>query len=167
MTEIYRAGSQLTKVKAFMLVTLLATAGALYWGWDLFNTYGTAPGDGGVLAPVGQRLAWGLTVAGLGLALLAGMWIYGRQYAVRMGYDAASDTLHIYTLNLLAARLEVHPAADVIASTWHHGQMDTGDISVNAPWFFVKLKDRRWRLIVDGQGQFPEPTLARKLLKAG
>ena len=167
MTEIYRAGSQLTKIKAFMAFTLLVAAGGLYWGWDLFNNYGLVPGDGGVLAPVGQRLAWGLSVAGLGLAMLYGMWLYGCQYAARIDYDPSADALHVRTLQFLATREEVYAASEVVESTWHHGRMDTGEgVSVNAPWFFVRFRNRRWRLIVDGQGIFADPGLAARLLKA-
>ena len=165
MVDVYRAGFQLTKVKAFMIVALLCAAGALYWGWDLFNTYGTAPGDGGVLAPIGQRLAWGLGVAGLGVALLAGMWFYGCLYATRIRYDPAADALHIGTLQLLATRFKVHAASDVLGSSYHHGRME-GE-GVEAPWFTVRLEGRRYPLIVDAQGVFPDRELARRLLKMG
>ena len=163
MIDIYRAGFQLTKVRAFMIVALLCATGAFYWGWDLFNSYGLAPGDGGVLAPLGQRLAWGLSVAGLGLAFLAGMWIYGRRYVTRIRYDAAADALHIGTLEFLAGRFKVYPASSVVGADYHHGRME-GE-GVNAPWYFVRLADRSSRLILDAQGIFPDRELARKLLK--
>ena len=163
MIDIYRAGFQLTKVKAFMIVALLCAGGALYWGWDLFNTYGLNPGDGGVLAPLWQRLAWGLTVAGLGLAFLAGMWIYGRRYVTRIRYDQAADALHIGTLELLAGRSRVYPASSVIEATYFHGRME-GE-GVDAPWYFLRLKERPSQLILDAQGIFPDRELAMRLLK--
>lgn len=163
MVDIYRAGFQLTKVRGFMIVALLCAVGAVYWGWDLFNTYGLNPGDGGVLAPLWQRLAWGLSVAGLGLAFLAGMWIYGRRYVTGIRYDQAADTLHIGTLEFLAARVKVYPASSVVGADYRHGRLE-GE-GVNAPWYFVKLKDRSSRLILDAQGIFPDRQLAGKLLR--
>ena len=165
MVDIYRAGFQLTKVKGFMLFAALCAAGAVYWGWDLFSTYGTAPGDGGVLAPIGQRLAWGLGVAGLGLAFLAAMWSYGRLYATRIRYDPAADALHVGTLEFLATRTRVHAASDVEDSSYHHGRMQGEGVSVDAPWFTLRLRGRRWPLIVDAQGVFPDRALAARLLK--
>ena len=163
MKDIYRGGFQLTKVKGIMVLAMLCAGGALYWGWDLFNTYGLAPGDGGVLAPLWQRLAWGLSVAGLGIAFLAGMWIYGRRYATRIRYDEAADALHIGTLELLAGRMHVHAASDVVGSDYHHGQVE--EAGVDAPWYFIELKGRPSRLILDAQGVFPDRDLAARLLK--
>lgn len=162
MKDIYRGGWQLTKVKGMMLFSGLCAAGALYWGWDLFNTYGTAPGDGGVLAPVGQRLAWGLSVAALGLAFLAGMWMFGRRYATRIRYDEAADALHIGTLEFLASRRQVVPAADVAEALYHQGDVEGS--GVDAPWYTLQLKGRR-SIVLDAQGVFPDRALARQLLK--
>ena len=166
MKHIYRAGSQLTKVKFMIAFAALCAAGALYWGWVLFNSYGTAPGDGGVLAPIGQRIAWGLGVAALGFAFLAGMWVYGRLYATSIAYDDAADALHIRTLEFLASREQVFPASAVQRSGYQHGRMDTvHGHSVNAPWFNLRLEGRSWPIIVDAQGEFPDPELAARLLK--
>jgi transmembrane protein TMEM70 (proton-transport ATP synthase complex) len=164
MILIYRAGFQLTKIKGMMIFAALCAAGAVYWGWDLFNTVGLRPADGGVLKPLGERLAWGLGVAGLGVAFLAGMWVFGRRYATRIRYDQAKDALHIGTLEFLAGREHIHAASDVLGSTYHHGRME-GE-GVNAPWFMLSLKGRS-RLIVDAQGIFPDRALAERLLKLG
>ena len=165
MTDIFRAGFQLTKVKGMMVFALICAIAALYWGWSLFNTVGLSPGDGygGVLAPVGVRLAWGLTVAVLGLLFLAGMWVFGRLYATRIRYDSAADALHIGTLELLATRTTIVSPSDVLGSRYHHGRME-GE-GVDAPWFTVRLKGWRGPLIVDAQGVFPDRELAARLLK--
>jgi hypothetical protein len=163
MIDIYRGGWQLTKVKGMMIFSAVCAAGALYWAWDLLNNYGLAPGDGGVLAPLWQRLAWALSVAALGLAFLAGMWVFGRRYATRIRYDEAADALHVGTLELLATRVTVVPTSDVEQSDYHHGQMEGS--GVNAPWFMLHFKGGRRSLVVDAQGVFPDRDLAKRLLK--
>ncbi len=110
-----------------------------------------------------MRLAWALTVAVLGLLFLAGMWAFGRLYATRIRYDPAADALHVGTLEFLATREKVHAVSEVLGSSYHHGRME-GE-GVNAPWFTVRLKGRRWPLIVDAQGVFPDRELAKRLLK--
>ena len=163
MIDIYRGGWQLTKVKGMMLFSAACAAGAVYWGWDLFQHYGLSPGDGGVLAPVGQRLAWGLTVAALGLAFPAGMWAFGRRYATRIRYDDAADSLHIGTLEFLASRRHVIPAADVTEAVYHQGEVEGS--GVDAPWFMLHFKGGRRSVVVDAQGVFPDRDLAKRLLK--
>ncbi len=165
MVDIYRAGFQLTKVKAMMILAALVALAGLYWGWSLFNSVGLSPGDGygGVLAPVGVRLAWGLTVAALGLAFLAGMWVYGRHYATRIRYDQAADALHVETLEFLANRNKVYSVADVVGAGYQHGRVE-GE-GVKAPWFTLRVQGRRWPLVVDAQGIFPDRELAERLLK--
>ena len=162
MTEIFRAGSQLIKVKAMIAFSGLCAAGAFYWGWDLFNTYGIRPADGGALAPLGVRLAWGLGVAGLGLAFFAGMWVYGRLYATRIDHHRTTDRLHVRTLEFFASREHVYRAGDVEGSTYHTGENVRG---VDAPWFTLRIRGRRMPLIVDARGRFPDRELARRLLK--
>jgi hypothetical protein len=163
MIDVYRAGWQLTKVKGMMLFSAVCAAGALYWGWDLFTTVGLRPADGGVLRPLWERLAWGLGVAGLGVAFLAGMWVYGRMYATRIRYDAAADALHIGTLEFLATREKVYPASAVLGSSYHHGRIEGS--GVNAPWFTLQIEGRNLALIVDAQGRFPDRALAARLFK--
>ena len=165
MIEIYRAGSQLTKVKLMIAFAALCAAAALYFGWQLFNSYGTAPGDGGVLAPVGERIAWALGVVLLGLAFLAGMWLYGRLYATSIGYDEAADALHVRTLEFLASREQVYPASAVQGARYQEGRLETIRHSVDAPWFKLRIEGRSWPIIVDAQGEFLEPELAARLLR--
>ena len=164
MKDIYRGGWQLTKVKGMMIFSAVCAAGALYWAWDLFTTVGLRPADGygGVLAPLWVRLAWALSVAALGLAFAAGMWAFGRRYATRIRYDQAADALHIGTLEFLASRTQVVPAADVTEAPYYQGDVEGS--GVNAPWYMLQLKGRR-SLVLDAQGVFPDRDLARRLLK--
>ena len=165
MIDLYRGGWQLTKVKAMMVFAAVCAAGSIYWAWDLFTTVGLRPADGygGVLAPLGVRLAWALSVAALGLAFLAGMWLFGRRYATRIRYDEAADALHIGTLEFLVTRTEVHSAADVREALYHHGRMEGS--GVEAPWYTLELANRRGSIVLDAQGVFPDRALAGKLLK--
>lgn len=163
MVDIYRGGWQLTKVKGMMVFSALCAAGALYWGWDLFTTFGLRPADGGVLAPLWQRLAWALLLAGAGLAFVIGMWAFGRRYVTRIRYDEAADRLGVGTLEFLATRETFYPASDVAGSDYRHGELEGS--GVRAPWYRLQLKSRRSPLVLDGQGVFPDPPLAARLLK--
>ncbi len=167
MTLIYRAGFQLLKVRAVMLMGLAAAVVGCWVGWDLFQTYGIRPADGGQLASLPVRLAWGLTVAALGLAFAAGMAAYGTLYVGTIRYDAAAGTLHIRTVELiLTGRKRVVPLSGVKGSNRREGRLDNpGGVSVDAPWLALQLKGRRWPLIVDAQGHFPDRALAARLLK--
>ena len=176
MTEIYRAGSQLIKVRVIMLVSLIAAGASSWYGWDLFQTYGLRAADGGVLAPLSTRLALGLFVASLGILFAYGMWFYGRLYASAIRYDEAADALHFRTVGFVGGGEAVHPAATVLGADYHEGRFDNrngllyesgGGVSVDAPWFSVKLEGRRWPLILDARGYFTNRALAAKLLKLG
>jgi hypothetical protein len=165
LTEIYRGGFQLTKVKAMMLFGLLCALGGSYLGWRMFKTVGLSPGDGygGILAPVGVRLAWGLVLPAVGFAFLFGIWMFGRIYVTRIRFDPASDELHVRTLEFLAGRESVFKVSDVLGASYQHGRMQ-GE-GVNAPWFTLRLAGRRWPLILDAQGIFPDRELAERVLR--
>lgn len=163
MTEVFHAGRQLWKVRLWMWMSLALAAAALWWGWDLFNSYGTRPADGGTLAPIGVRLAWGGTVAGLGLVFVYGMWLYGGLYVTNMVYDEANDRLHVHTLSFLGSRARTFSAADIGGSSYHGGDFWAGGVAVNAPWITVRMRGQRWSFIVDAQGGFPNRDIGRRL----
>jgi hypothetical protein len=165
MAEVYRAGSQLLKVRAIMMASLACALGACWWGWDLFQTYGLRPADGGVLAPLPVRLALGLGLASLGIAFAAGMWAYGRNYVSALGYDEASGVLHVRTVGFAGSDETRYAASDVLGSDYHAGRSSYGRVSVDAPWMKVRIKGRRWPLIVDARGEFPDRKLMAELLK--
>ena len=169
MTLIYRAGFQLLKVRAVMLMGLAGAVAGCWFGWDLFQTYGIRPADGGQLASLPVRLAWGLSVAALGLAFAGGMALYGTLYVGTIRYDEASGTLHIRTVEfLITGRRRIVPLSAIKGSTRKEGRLDNPDgVSVDAPWLALRIKGRNWPLIVDAQGHFPDPALAEKLLKLG
>ena len=173
MTEIYRAGFQLWKVRAVILLVLAFAGGACWYGWDTFSSYGLRPVDGygGQLAPFGTRLAFGGFLALFGLVCAVGILLYGRLYAGRILYDEAANLLRIRTVELVfgGRELAVSPAA-VEGADWIEGRSDNaagfgGGVSVDAPWYKLHLKGRRLPVIVDAQGHFPDRALAARLLK--
>ena len=173
MIELYRAGSQLMKVRAVMIVSLIAAVAACWWGWDMFRTYGLRPADGGVLAPVAVRLTWGLGLASVGIAFAVGMWAYGKLYVSAIDYDEAADALHIRTVSFFGSRESVHPVAAVLGSSYVKGRSHDWDslfppegVSVNAPWIKLRIAGRRAPLIVDAQGKFTNHALAGRFLKS-
>ena len=53
-------------------------------------------------------------------------------------------------------------------SSRKEGRLDNPDeVSVDAPWLALQIKGRKWPLIVDAQGHFPDRALAARLLKLG
>jgi hypothetical protein len=168
MTEIYRAGWQLTKVRFVMVLALACAIGGCWWGWDIFQTYGIRPADGGVLAPFGTRLAFGGGVALLGLAFLVGMWFYGKLYVGSARYDQAHNLVHLRTIELIfGGRDLAFPPSAVEGADWHEGKNYSYRLPVDAPWFSIRIAGRRWPLILDAQGRFPDPALIARLLKLG
>jgi len=159
-TLLYDAGRQLRKVRGIMWLSLACALGGLYWGFDLARHYGLAPGDGGVLAPLGVRLAWGAGVALLGLAFAAGMDLYGRHYIARAWLDEAGGRLRIETLRWWGRAALTVPVSEVLGSRYMRGKM-SGAVEVDAPWFNVRIKGQPWVLILDAQGSFPDFALAR------
>lgn len=154
MERIYSAGWQGRKVRFVAWVVVGALALALWGGWKIAHGYGLSPGDGGVLKPLPVRLAWGGSVAALGLLFAAGMWIYGRCYVADASIDETRGVLDITLIGLLLrSRMEV-PVGDVEGSTYHAGRSHTGDFTIDAPWVSVRLRGRRLPLIIDGQGEF-------------
>jgi len=167
MIDIYSAGPQTNRVRFVMLLSLASAIGACWAGWNLSQTFGLNPGDGGVLAPVDVRLAWGLGVAGLGLAFAAAMWLYGRLYIRTIQFDRVAKLLHVRTLGMFGDRTIAFPATDVLRSTFLAGQLyNPFGVSVNAPWYNLWVSGRRWPFILDAQGVSSEPQLLERLLKS-
>jgi ribosomal protein S18 acetylase RimI-like enzyme len=168
---IYTAGRQLAKVRFILVLALLCAAGGLWWGQDLARHYGLSPGDGGVLAPLPERLAWGGVVAMLGLAFAAGMVIYSRIYITRILYDERSRRLNIETAGLIRPVSYEFPISAVGGSKYYTGKLgdnslglDLGTARVNAPWFSVQVAGRSLPFLLDQQGDFLEPLLLDQLL---
>jgi hypothetical protein len=166
MTPVYSAAGQLIKVRFVLLLALCCAVGGLLWGWNLLQTYGLAPGDGGVLAPFWQRAAWGSSVALLGLAFGLGMWLYVRQYIARIDYDESSASFHIRTADFLSVRPFVASKGGARRGKQHAGQLNLPDApSVHAPWTSIRVPGRRLPLILDDQGSVHNAALLQQLTR--
>ena len=162
--EIFHAGRQEIKVRALSWFFLLVGLGCLWWGYDLSQSYGLSPGDGGVLRPLAERLAWGGFVALFGLALIISMDLYGRLYICRVQLDPATSQVFFKTVHWWGFRQITTTASQIIGSSYHPGDFEGGDFTVNAPFYFVRLRGHSLPLILDGQGKFVQAKLAKKLL---
>jgi len=135
-------------------------------GIRLAQTYGLNPADGGALAPLSVRLAWGIGVALLGLAFAAGMILYGRCYVARLALDEANEQLHAYTVNgWLTLHREIIPLSALKPGRRHRGRLFVfwRGLLVDAPWRTVWVSGRRLPLILDEQGQVLDPQRMRRL----
>ncbi len=152
MIPLYRAGWQLTKVRGVMIFSLICAVISLRVGWHLAHTYGLNPADGGVLAPLGVRLAWGIGVALLGVGFAAGMWLYGKCYVAQVDLDEVDGRLHVYTVRFFGLQKHVLDPSDVRSRRDHLGYwLPRGIVT---PWRSVWIRGRRLPLLIDGQGTF-------------
>ena len=169
MTELYRARGNVWKVRMMMWLSLATAIAFTWWGWDLFQTYGTRPADGGVLAPLWARLAWFVFLTAFGLAFLGGMWLYGGLYVTALLVDEAAGTLEVRTIGFiggLGGRRWTYRLSDVAGTDFKAGQFQSNTgVSVDAPWLSVRIKGRKSPLIVDVQGDFPDRERAARLLR--
>lgn len=164
MRKLFHAGRQLIKVRGVMLLSLGCAVGSVWAGITLAQSYGLNPADGGVLAPLSVRLAWGIGVALLGIIFLVGMWIYGKCYVAKIEFDEQNQVLHIYTVSFFGSAKHEINASKISSSQYHKGELNL-DIHVKAPWRTVRIKGRRLPFIVDEQGVFLEKKIMNKLFR--
>ena len=91
------------KDEGAMSTDLVVAIWFAWWGWDMLQTYGIRPADGGVLAPLWQRLAWALFLWAFGFGFLAGMWLYGTIYVSSLWFDETAKTLQVRTLGFIGS----------------------------------------------------------------
>lgn len=154
MTVIFENRRQALKARLLTLLLILPfSAGMMWWGWDLFQTFGLSPGDGGVLRPLVERIAVGGFVGGLGLITGVAMMIYAMHYAVRVLRDG--DRLHIETLTpwALGHWHYEFPVTQVEGTSFHEGRLRTYKHNVNAPWMTLRISGRRFPFILDAQAE--------------
>ena len=170
MIDLFHSGSQTTAVRFIMILSLAVAAGCCWGGYALFQSYGLSPGDGGQLAPLGARLAWGLGVAFLGFAFAFGMWLYGRNYVRSIRFNPHAQMLHIRTLGMFGDSVAAVPVSRVRRSTFRGGELgalgEFADVGVNAPWYKIEVEGRSASYILDVQGQFSDPPLLARLIRA-
>ncbi len=147
------------------LLTWFAAAGAvatLYWGWNLLRTYGLSPGDGGVLRPLGQRIALGAFVGSLGPMFFGGMLVFNRHYVDRIT-RLGVDRLRIRMMGLFLRR-EYDVAISEAKFGEVRGRYNPNDLLglvntlvsgfvIDTPFRTVRVPFRRWPVILDLQGE--------------
>lgn len=165
MTEFYRAGFQLVKVRVWMLISLAAATGACWWGWDLLQTLGERPADGGVLQPFAIRFLVGGFVASLGLAFAFGMWCYSRLYVAALAHESVTGNLVIRTPRFVGWRTASFAPAEIAGTSFHRGDFaNPVGVSVDAPWHGLDIKGRRFGYIIDARGRWLDTELASRML---
>jgi len=164
LRTLFYAGWQLIKVRGVMLLSLGCAVASVWGGITITQSHGLNPADGGVLAPLAVRLAFGIGVSLLGISFAVGMWIYGKCYVARIEFDEQSEVLYIYTVGFFGRGEHEINASKVLSSRYHKGELNL-DLDVKAPWRTVRLKGRRLPFIVDEQGVFLEKKIMNKLFK--
>ncbi|HEX2289815.1 MAG TPA: hypothetical protein VHH53_06410 [Pseudonocardiaceae bacterium] len=139
------------------LLLLGCGVGLVAVGWYSLTSYGLDPFEGGVLAPLSQRLLMGAMFILPGLGVCALVIGYPLCYVTRIESNQARDEFRVRLLTgqELAVRLE-----DVVTAEFKHGRFQ----NVNAPWYSVRLRGRRLPLMVDIQGELLDQEAADRLL---
>lgn len=155
--EIFRAGSQGVMVRVVQAALVLIATPALVWGaWWLW----ASPPDGSMPASTQYAVAVFLLLLSLGTSV--GMIVYGWCYIMSATWDPAAGACHLTLAGLfLPTRLTVTRAE---LGRFHEGRSDVSHVSVNAPWYSIRVPGRRLSLILDLQGEFLEPELVNRLL---
>ena len=160
MRTLFYAGWQLIKVRGVMLLSLGCAVASVWGGITITQSHGLNPADGGVLAPLAVRLAFGIGVSLLGISFAFGMWIYGKCYVARIEFDEQNKALHIYTVSFFGSEKHEINASKVLSSQYYEGEL--GSVT---PWREVRIKGRRLPFIVNEQGVFLEKKMMNKLFK--
>src|SRR5262245_1976086 len=113
MIPVYRAGRQLIKVRAVMVLSLVVLPLCLWWGLDLAQTHVLNEAASAALASVHARAACGGLGVLLGIAFAAEMWVYGGHYAARVEYDPGRMHIHLHTVGFFWANRHVIRRADL------------------------------------------------------
>jgi hypothetical protein len=166
MLPVYSAGWQGTKVRLVMWASVVALVVCAWQGYELSQSYGLREADGGQLAPLAVRAAWGLGVAALGLGAFIGMRMYGARYVAAIRMDGAGSLVEIDTPGCFGTRTLKFPASAVHLGRFHAGHLSTARQTVDAPWTALRVDGLRRRLIVDARGLFVESDFPARLRKA-
>jgi hypothetical protein len=139
---------QARKVRWFFWGSFVFLAGFLYWAFDLAMTYGSSPGDGGVLRPLGHRLVAAAIVGTLGVLPAFGMWLYMHRYVAGLVWKGEEV---LVTGAGWPGGERRFPLASFEPGRDHDGQLYTVTHWVNAPWATIKIARRTY--IIDLQAE--------------
>lgn len=165
MKTLFKAGRQLTKIRFIIPFLLACAAGSIWAGFHSFQYYGLSPGDGGVLAPLPARLAWGAGLWLLGIGLAVATFLYARCYVAKIDVEGPTGMLHITTVRLFGTSTFQILPSNVMGSRYYEGYMAATDESpeIHTPFWKIRLHGRMLPLILDLQGELIEPELLREL----
>ncbi|CAN5869176.1 hypothetical protein BH23GEM9_BH23GEM9_29730 [soil metagenome] len=157
---VYRAGRQLMKLRLVMPLCLLCGGVVIWFGWYVLNSYGLHPSEGGSLAPLHVRLPAAALLFIVGALMLGGIVVFMEScYVAAIDRLPGGQGLRLTLAGVIAKRtLDVDPA-DVVGSKFQHGVYNNPHgVSVNAPWYSVRIRGRRLPLVLDTQGQVLDRT---------
>jgi hypothetical protein len=163
MRTIFDAGPQRWKIWFVVLICVLCGAGLIFPGGYLLLNYGLHPDDGGVLKPLMSRILMCSVFALPGMAIIAAILLYLRCYVMRIEADDAESG---YRIALAApGRALTIGHDDITRVGYNDGISHAGGISVNAPWYSLRLRGRRFPLIIDLQGDFLDQHAVDRLIE--
>lgn len=141
MTTLYENHAQARVLRIVVWFFLAVAVVTIYPAWLIAQWYGLAPGDGGVLKPLSERLALAGFVFGLALAIAAGMMIYATLYTLRLVLSGDDEVLVTTVSPFATGELEYRfKKSDFISS----GFFDFG-----TPWITLRVRGHRFPFILD------------------
>jgi hypothetical protein len=165
MRVIFDAGPQRWKIWFVLLLCLICGGGVIFAGGYLFLNYGMQPADGGVLKPLTSRILMGGAFVLPGAAIIAAILLYMQLYVTRIEEDEVGDGFRV-TIAGFGPSLTIN-LRDIARVDYNEGISHGGGISVNAPWYSLRLRGRRFPLIVDIQGDFLDEHAVDRLIYGG
>ncbi|HYR10317.1 MAG TPA: hypothetical protein VEQ60_21260 [Longimicrobium sp.] len=164
MRTIFDAGSQRWKIWFVVLICLLCGGGLLFPGGYLLLNYGLHPDDGGVLKPLMSRILMGAVFVVPGMAIIAAILLYLRCYVMRIEADDVEEGAYRIALAAPGQALTIGHD-DIARAGYNEGISHAGGISVNAPWYSLRLCGRRFPLIIDLHGDFLDRRAVDRLIE--
>jgi hypothetical protein len=163
MRTIFDAGPQRWKIWFVVLICVVCGAALVFPGGYLFLNYGLHPDDGGVLKPLMSRILMGAVFVVPGMAIVAAMLLYLRCYVMRIEADEVEGG---YRIALAAPGQALTIGHDDITRVgYNEGISHAGGMSVNAPWYSLRLRGRRFPLIIDLHGDFLDQHAVDRLIE--
>lgn len=140
---------RLLRVRMLMLGLLLLAIAGVPCAVELWQGYGLAPADGGVLRPAAVRLRVAIGVAVLCLLPALGMLLYVQCYAVRIERDRQG--LHVTVAGFRRCHTRTVPVQRIRRTSRIEGRLRTWRQTVHAPWINLWIDGDLLPYIVDAQ----------------
>lgn len=151
MPLLFENRGRVRRVRMVMLFFCAFAAAMVWLAHALASDYGLAPGDGGVLRPLPQRLAISALVLGLGLLPLAGMLLYARCYLLRI--SRRGDLVEMTVLGAFAPFTMHLPMRRIARTLYFEGNFAARGLLVHAPWITLEVEGRWLPFIADMQAR--------------